>query len=102
MLDEGVDIENLTIGLFAGVQRHRRSLIQRLGRVLRRHPSKESAFVFVIYTVGSADDPNIENGKNRRLALSQFDFVGENANGEIESYVIGRDDLRLQERLQLI
>jgi superfamily II DNA or RNA helicase len=102
VLDEGVDIENLTIGLFAGVQRHRRSLIQRLGRVLRRHPSKESAFVFVIYTVGSADDPNIENGKNRRLALSQFDFVGENANGEIESYVIGRDDLRLQERLQLI
>lgn len=102
VLDEGVDIENLTIGLFAGIQRHRRSLIQRLGRVLRKHHSKEIAFVFIIYTVGTSDDPNIENGINSRFQLSQFDFVGENAEGQIESFVIGKDDERLKERLSEI
>lgn len=100
VLDEGVDVENLTIGLFAGIQRHRRALIQRLGRVLRKHPAKDCAYVFIIFTVGTSDDPTIENGLNKQLQLSQFDFVGKNAEGEIESFVIGKDDERLKKRLQ--
>lgn len=102
VLDEGVDIENLTIGLFAGIQRHRRALIQRLGRVLRKHPSKQFAFVFIIYTVGTSDDPTIENGLNAQLQLSQFDFIGRNADGEIQSFVIGKDDEKLKSVLQEI
>jgi hypothetical protein len=67
--------------------------------VLRKHPSKQFAFVFIIYTVGTSDDPTIENGINAQLQLSQFDFIGRNADGEIESYVIGKDDERFKLRL---
>lgn len=90
VLDEGIDIQNLTIGLFAGRIRSRRVLTQRLGRILRKHPEKSVAVAILMYVVGSLDDPTRKG--NERLEESEFDFVGRNALGEIKNFVIGEDN----------
>ena len=90
VLDEGIDIKNLTIGFFAGRIRNRRVLTQRLGRILRTHPEKTMAVAIVMYIVGADDDPT--NYGNKRLENSKFDFIGKNAHGEIKNFIVGQDD----------
>jgi RNA polymerase primary sigma factor len=98
VLDEGVDIQRLTIGCFVGRIRNRRMLIQRLGRVLRRHREKEKAFAIIIYIIGTEDDPDFQNRANERLVFSEFDFVGRNAS-QIRHFRVGEDDAELNQYL---
>lgn len=95
VLDEGVDIKNLTVGLFTGQVRNRRALTQRLGRILRTNPGKSQAYAVILYVRGTQDDPTREG--NERLQRSQFDFVGRNAQGEIRNYIVGEDDQLLSD-----
>jgi superfamily II DNA or RNA helicase len=101
VLDEGVDIQRLTIGCFVGRIRNRRTLIQRLGRVLRKHEDKVKAFAIIIYIIGTEDDPDFQNKTNERLMFSEFDFVGRNASS-IRHFRVGEDDAKLNEFLSTL
>lgn len=54
-LDEGVDIPNATHALILSSSRNPREFIQRRGRVLRRHPKKERAYLYDAIVVPEED-----------------------------------------------
>ncbi len=56
-LDEGIDVPDASLALIAAGTRVKRQTIQRIGRVLRRAPGKDTAKVVKLYVRGAADDP---------------------------------------------
>jgi RNA polymerase primary sigma factor len=76
-LDEGVNLENLTVGLFVGVRRRRLQLVQRLGRVLRYDETKAHPLVIVPVNRGTWEDPFISG--NEYLENSPLGMIVENA-----------------------
>jgi len=76
-LDEGVDIEQLSTGVFAGASRRRLQIIQRLGRVLRISDSKQMPLLILIVADGTEEDPCMPN--NSALQNSPFGIVHEQA-----------------------
>jgi superfamily II DNA or RNA helicase len=56
-LDEGIDVPDASLAMIAAGTRVKRQTIQRIGRVLRRAPGKETAKVVKLYVHGAADDP---------------------------------------------
>jgi superfamily II DNA or RNA helicase len=91
-LDEGIDINGLTVGLFVGVQGQRRRLIQRLGRVLRVQEGKSKPVVIIPFNVGSTEDPNVPG--NERLQLGKFDFIGANADSICDFHVSDSEKIK--------
>jgi len=57
ILDEGVDIPNLDLGMVLASARDRRQMIQRLGRVIRRKDDGRWARFIVLYARGTVEDP---------------------------------------------
>jgi RNA polymerase primary sigma factor len=76
-LDEGVNLENLTVGLFVGVRRRRLQLVQRLGRVLRYDENKAHPLVVIPVNRGTWEDPFIPG--NEHLESSPLGMIVENA-----------------------
>jgi len=76
-LDEGVDISELSTGVFSGTSRRRLQIIQRMGRVLRIAPGKEFPLIVMIAAEGTEEDPRMPNNAN--LAQSPFGVVYERA-----------------------
>jgi superfamily II DNA or RNA helicase len=76
-LDEGVDIEQLSTGVFAGASRRRLQIVQRLGRVLRISENKQMPLLILIVADGTEEDPCMPNNQN--LENSPFGIVYEQA-----------------------
>ena len=49
-LDEGVDIPDANVAIIAAYTSSLRQRVQRLGRVLRKHPTKEFATIYTLYS----------------------------------------------------
>jgi superfamily II DNA or RNA helicase len=49
-LDEGVDIPDANVAIIAAYTSSLRQRVQRLGRVLRKHPTKEYATIYTLYS----------------------------------------------------
>lgn len=58
ILDEGVDIPNIDLGLVLAASRTKRQMIQRLGRVIRKKDDDRWASFLVLYARGTVEDPN--------------------------------------------
>jgi RNA polymerase primary sigma factor len=70
-LDEGINLEHLSVGLFVGVRRQRLQLTQRLGRVLRYEEDKEKPLIVIPVNRGTWEDPCLEgNGRLQHSALN--------------------------------
>jgi superfamily II DNA or RNA helicase len=52
-LDEGIDVPECGVGVIVASGKTTRQLVQRLGRVLRPHPGKERAAMYVIVAQGT-------------------------------------------------
>ena len=76
-LDEGVDISELSTGVFSGTSRRRLQIVQRMGRVLRIAPGKEFPLIVMIAAEGTEEDPRMPN--NSQLDESPFGVVHERA-----------------------
>lgn len=76
-LDEGVNLESLSVGLFVGVRRRRLQLIQRLGRVLRFEEGKARPLIVIPVNRGTWEDPYVQG--NSSLINSALNFIVENA-----------------------
>lgn len=96
-LDEGVDIEQLSTGVFAGASRRRLQIIQRLGRVLRISENKQMPLLILIVADGTEEDPCMPN--NESMQNSPFGIVYDQAvskkhfkledDTEIRRYLLG-------------
>jgi superfamily II DNA or RNA helicase len=58
ILDEGVDIADIALGIVMGASSSRRQMIQRLGRVIRLKPDSRRARFVVLYVHDSIEDPD--------------------------------------------
>jgi RNA polymerase primary sigma factor len=76
-LDEGVNLESLSAGLFVGVRRRRLQLIQRLGRVLRIEEGKARPLIIIPVNRETWEDPYLAG--NSKLIHSSLNFIVENA-----------------------
>jgi RNA polymerase primary sigma factor len=76
-LDEGINLEHLSVGLFVGVRRQRLQLIQRLGRVLRYEEDKEKPLIIIPVNRNTWEDPNLQG--NDRLQLSALNLIVQHA-----------------------
>jgi predicted helicase len=76
-LDEGVDISELSTGVFSGTSRRRLQIVQRMGRVLRIAPEKEFPLIVMFAAEGTEEDPRMPN--NSQLDFSPFGVVYERA-----------------------
>jgi superfamily II DNA or RNA helicase len=61
-LDEGVDIPRAQIAVFCSSTGNPRQFIQRRGRVLRKHPKKDIAYIYdlIVIPCSSSEDENIK------------------------------------------
>ena len=76
-LDEGINLEHLSVGLFVGVRRQRLQLIQRLGRILRIEANKAKPLIIIPVNRNTWEDPYIPG--NERLINSSLNLIVENA-----------------------
>lgn len=56
VLDEGVDVPDASVGIIVSGSAQVRQFIQRLGRILRPAPGKESAFLYEIISAGTSEE----------------------------------------------
>ncbi len=71
--DEGLDIPDANIGIIVTGTGSRRQFIQRLGRLLRKGPNKETAVLYEIVTRGSSE----EYQSKKRRKIEQLDIDAE-------------------------
>ncbi len=57
ILDEGVDVPDVDLGIVLARSRRRRQMIQRLGRVVRRKPDGRPATFIVLFASHTTEDP---------------------------------------------
>lgn len=57
ILDEGIDIPNVDLGVVMSASRSRRQMIQRLGRVIRLKPDGRAARFVVLFAENTVEDP---------------------------------------------
>jgi superfamily II DNA or RNA helicase len=91
-LDEGVDIPDLNFGIFAGTERNRLKIIQRLGRVLRIYTGKPMPIIVLPVYIGTDEDPQAPD--NQGLRRSNYKDLFENAIQPIEII-----DIEFEERI---
>ena len=70
ILDEGVDVPNVDLGIMIARSRNRRQATQRLGRVVRRKSDGRHARFIVLFAQDTVEDPGVERG-----ATSEFDAM---------------------------
>ena len=67
-LDEGIDVPEADSAILVASTSSHRQRVQRLGRVLRKHPDKEHAEIFTVYTTDQEES-------NLRKELTDLDGV---------------------------
>ncbi len=70
--DEGLDIPDANIGIIVTGTGSRRQFIQRLGRLLRKGPGKETAILYEIVTRGSSEE--YQSRKRRKIEQLDLDL----------------------------
>jgi superfamily II DNA or RNA helicase len=58
VLDEGIDVPQVDVGVIVSASQSRRQMIQRLGRIVRPNPSGEPSTLFLLYLKGTREDPS--------------------------------------------
>lgn len=72
-LDEGVDIPITKIGIFTASTGNPRQFIQRRGRLLRKHPAKDYAYIYDMVTIPPKNMDTFETEK--RMVLNELKRV---------------------------
>lgn len=57
VLDEGVDVPQVDVGVIVSASQSRRQMIQRLGRIVRPNESGDPSTLFLMYLKGTREDP---------------------------------------------
>jgi superfamily II DNA or RNA helicase len=57
VLDEGIDVSNVDIGVILSASQSKRQMIQRLGRIVRPNPDGSPSTLFLTYIKGTREDP---------------------------------------------
>jgi superfamily II DNA or RNA helicase len=57
ILDEGIDVPDVNLGIVLGASTSRRQMIQRLGRVIRLKPDNGRARFVILYVCDTVEDP---------------------------------------------
>lgn len=71
LLDEGIDLPSVDVGIVMTASRSRRQMVQRLGRVIRRKEDGRPVTFILLYAHDTVEDP--ESGVHEGF----FDLVGE-------------------------
>lgn len=74
ILDEGVDIPEVDLGVVMGASSSRRQMIQRLGRIIRLKPDGRRARFVVLYVAETVEDP--ESGA-REDFMTEVEFAAD-------------------------
>lgn len=69
VLDEGVDVPDVDLGIVMSGSKSRRQMIQRMGRVLRRKADGRKATFIVVFARGTAEDLSAADGQEGALDL---------------------------------
>src|SRR5699024_5718026 len=69
VLDEGIDIPQIDLGIVMGGSKSRRQMIQRMGRVLRLKSDGRSATFIVVYAENTVEDITQNDGREGCLDL---------------------------------
>lgn len=69
VLDEGVDVPDVDLGIVMSGSKSRRQMIQRMGRVMRRKADGRKATFVVVYARGTGEDLTVSNGQEGALDL---------------------------------
>ncbi|WP_196248551.1 DEAD/DEAH box helicase [Rhodococcoides fascians] len=59
VLDEGIDVPAVDVGVIIASSSSRRQMIQRMGRVLRLKPGDRAAAFVIMYVPGTMEDPSL-------------------------------------------
>lgn len=78
LLDEGIDVPTVDLGIVMTASRSRRQMVQRLGRVIRRKDDGTAVTFVILYAAGTVEDPS--SGVHEGF----FDLVGEVAADRLE------------------
>jgi superfamily II DNA or RNA helicase len=83
ILDEGVDVPDVNLGIVMGASSSRRQMIQRLGRVIRLKPDNGIARFTILYVNDTVEDPEtgarsdfmseVEDAASRVVLMRQWD-----------------------------
>ena len=57
VLDEGIDVPDVDVGVIVSASQSRRQMIQRLGRIVRPNAHGRPSSLFIIYLEGTREDP---------------------------------------------
>lgn len=69
VLDEGIDVPDVDLGVVLGGSQSRRQMIQRMGRVLRRKNDGRPARFVLVYAAGTVEDVSAHSGEEGCLDL---------------------------------
>lgn len=59
VLDEGIDVPAVDVGVIIASSSSKRQMIQRMGRILRLKPDGRPAAFVIMYVAGTMEDPNL-------------------------------------------
>lgn len=68
ILDEGVDVPDVDVGIMIARSRSKRQSIQRLGRIVRRKTDGRPARFIVLYAKGTVEDPQLGDLESSEFA----------------------------------
>jgi RNA polymerase primary sigma factor len=57
VLDEGIDVPQVDVGVIVSASQSRRQMIQRLGRIVRPNENGDPSTLFLMYLKGTREDP---------------------------------------------
>lgn len=77
LLDEGIDVPTVDLGIVMTASRSRRQMVQRLGRVIRRKSDGRPVDFVILYAAETVEDP--DSGVHEGF----FDLVGEVATNKV-------------------
>ena len=78
LLDEGIDVPTVDLGIVMTASRSRRQMVQRLGRIIRRKNDGRPVDFVILYAADTVEDP--ESGAHEGF----FDLVGEVATNRLQ------------------
>lgn len=58
LLDEGIDVPSVDLGIVLAASRSRRQMVQRLGRVIRRKEDGRAVTFVIVYAPGTVENPD--------------------------------------------
>lgn len=69
ILDEGIDVPDVDLGIVMGATKQRRQMTQRMGRVLRTKADGRAAHFVFVYSRGTYEDPDCGSMKNAAAVI---------------------------------